>query len=269
MLSCSRDPVSNVDGDKVTLYFDQSVTFGSDKIKIGFDSLLAESRCPDNALVLCFWQGMAEIRVWLLEPGLDTVYIALGIEGLTDYPESDSYPAVDTLGLSLELIKLNPYPEDPDHMAPQSRYVATLKVTPEEPGENIDGVVRIVDIPPTVLLLDDYELEMAGIDGDYLDLRIRYGGGCKKHYFFLYMSPDAFMESNPLQVNLYLQHYANNDMCEAYIARELRFELTPIAELYRNTISPGGTVMVNMYEYYEDTPGNKISVPYYIAYPPD
>ena len=77
------------------------------------------------------------------------------------------------------------------------------------------------------------------------------------------------MASDPVQANIYLQHYANGDACEAYLADSLKFDLTPIKQLYRDHYLPGGEIILNVYDYFEDTPGDKISVSYYIDYPPD
>jgi len=263
---CSRNPSSSIDGDEVTLYYGQAVSFGADKVKIKFDSLLTESRCPDNPQICCFWQGMAAIQLSLITQDFDTIYIVARIEGMTDHPELDSYPAIDTLGLSIELIALDPYPHT-DQPAPASKYRAVIKVTPSAALSGIDGRVMIIDANPDNLLLDDYKIDSAYIEDDILTLKVAYGGGCKTHYFFAYVNTFIYM-SNPPQIDLYLHHFGNNDFCEAYVHQDLRFDLIPLAEYYRN-FEPGGEIIINMYEYIDDTPQIKTRVPYYIEYPPD
>ncbi len=263
---CSRNPSSFVDGDKVTLQYGQSVTIGPDKIKIKFDSLLTESRCPDDPTICCFWQGMAAIQISLVTQNSDTIYIVTAIEGLTKYPEMDSYPAIDTLGMSIELLKLDPYPHT-DQMPPQSEYRALLSVKPSISVGGVDGRVLIIDSHPNNLLRDKYAVDSAKIENDILTLSVAYGGGCKTHYFYAYVQ-SAIMESNPPQINMYLHHFGNNDFCDAYIHQNLKFDLLPLAEYYRN-FEPGGELIINIHEYRADTPQIKYGVPYYIEYPPD
>ncbi len=263
---CSRNPSSSINGDEVTLYYGQAVTFGADKVKIKFDSLLTESRCPDNPLILCFWQGMAAIQLSLITQDNDTANIIVAIEGLTEYPAQDSYPPIDTFGLSIELIALDPYPHT-DQLPPPSKYRAILKVKPSNSISGIDGRVMIIDANPIDLLRDNYSVDTAKIEDDLLTISVAYGGGCKTHYFYAYVH-SAIMESNPPQMNLYLHHFGNDDFCKALVHQNLKFDLIPLAEYYRN-FEPGGTLIINIYEYLDDTPQIKTSVSYYIEYPPD
>jgi hypothetical protein len=46
------------------------------------------------------------------------------------------------------------------------------------------------------------------------------------------MSPAAFLESYPVQANLYLRHNGNSDACDAAINETISLNLQPIAELY-------------------------------------
>ncbi|HHI02245.1 MAG: hypothetical protein DRP51_03175 [Candidatus Zixiibacteriota bacterium] len=259
---CSRNPNSFVRGDEVTIYFGQSVTFGPDKIKIKFDSLLIESRCPDNPLICCFWQGMAAIQLSLITQDGDTVRIVTAIEGLTQYPEEDSYPAVDTLGLSIELIKLDPYPRT-EEIPPQSEYQAVLKIKPSIIDYHIDGHVLIIDADPIDLLRDNYAIDSAKIEDDILTLSVAYGGGCKTHYFFAYVH-SFILKSNPPQMNLYLHHFGNDDLCEAYIHQKFRFDLTPLAEYYKGYDPDGGDLIIRLNEYWGDEPGMRDHITYSI-----
>ncbi len=263
---CSRNPGSSINGDEITLSYGQSVSFGPDKIKIKFDTLLTESRCPDNPLIVCFWQGMAAIQLSLITQDNDTAKIVVKIEGLTGYPESDNYPAIDTLGLSIDLINLDPYPHT-DQPRPLSEYRAMLKVKPSTSISGIDGRVMIIDANPNNLLRDDYSIDSAKIEDDILTLSVAYGGGCKTHYFYAYVH-SAIMESNPPQINLYLHHFGNNDFCKVLVHQNLKFDLNPLAEYFKQS-EPGYTLIINVHEYLVDTPQLKISVPFYIAYPPD
>ena len=71
---------------------------------------------------------------------------------------------------------------------------------------NISHFVIITNQPPDSIQLDPFDLEGIHIAGDTITLDITYSGGCKEHGFSLYMSPAAFLESYPVQANLYLLH---------------------------------------------------------------
>lgn len=259
---CSRNPDSSVLNDIVTLNYGQSVIFGPDKIKIKFDSLLTESRCPDHPLIKCFWQGMAAIQLALITPDDDTVLIVTSIEGFTKYPEHDSYPAVDTLGLSIELIELYPYPGS-DEPIPLSQYRATLRIKTSIADNGLDGRLLIIDGDPLNLLRDDYEIDSAFIEDDILTLKVAYGGGCKTHYFFAYV-PNFIYLSNPPQMDLYLHHFGNNDMCEAYIHRDLKFDLLPLADNFKNIEPDGYDIIIRLNELSDGVPSLKSSILYHI-----
>ena len=123
--------------------------------------------------------------------------------------------------------------------------------------------VIITDIHPDSLQLDAFALDSAAIQGNILTLTVSYSGGCAEHEFALYMSPSVFMESNPVQANLYLWHNANGDLCEAYLNKKISFDISKIADNYRNAYhSRAGVVRLNIYEYYEDEPGMRIQVGY-------
>lgn len=109
--------------------------------------------------------------------------------------------------------------------------------------------VVITDLAPDSIHLDPFSLEEAFVAGDTLHLRLSHGGGCANHEYRLFMSPAAFMESYPVQANLYLQHNGNNDMCDALLMPRLQFDLRPIAEAYRASYRSDGPVLLNLHGY--------------------
>ncbi len=123
--------------------------------------------------------------------------------------------------------------------------------------------VIIADVPPDSLQLTPFALNKASVNWDTLTLNISYSGGCEEHEFELYMSPAVFMESFPVQANIYLRHNGNGDACEAYITEDISFNISKIAENYRNSyFSRAGTVILNVFEYYESSPAKTIQVNY-------
>jgi hypothetical protein len=92
---------------------------------------------------------------------------------------------------------------------------------------------KIVECPEDVSS-DPVDVQRSRVLGDTLVLDVRYGGGCNEHTFSLCYEP-TFQESDPVQSTLRLIHDAHGDTCEAYPAAELRFDLSPLAELYEHT----------------------------------
>jgi len=125
----------------------------------------------------------------------------------------------------------------------------------------LDGsqFVIITNQPPNAIQLDPFDLEDIEISGDTITLNITYSGGCKEHGFSLYMSPAAFLESYPVQANLYLRHNSNGDTCEVFISESVSFNLRPIAELYKTAYGKYDELILNVYEYKSN---DKMSVSY-------
>ena len=84
------------------------------------------------------------------------------------------------------------------------------------------------------------------LKSDTLALRVAYGGGCAEHQFRLYGS-STFKESNPAQNRLTLVHDDGGDTCKALISEELRFDLTPLRELYQQIYERGGIILLRFY----------------------
>ncbi len=122
--------------------------------------------------------------------------------------------------------------------------------------------VIITDTPADSIWLDTFDLNAACVDGDLLTLDISYSGGCQRHDFALFMTPAAFMESNPVRANLILRHDAHNDACEAYLAREIEFDLRTIAELHRQFYGPPGEIALHIKNHPDGRNGTGQTVSY-------
>jgi len=74
---------------------------------------------------------------------------------------------------------------------------------------------------------DPIYLHEAFVDGNCLQIKLSYSGGCKEHTIDLArMHPWTASSSNVPTFEI--RHNANGDMCEAYFTKELRFDLTPL-----------------------------------------
>ena len=59
------------------------------------------------------------------------------------------------------------------------------------------------------------------------------------------------MESQPVQVRVFLSHWSFNDPCDAVVSRELRFDLGPVKQAYQAAYGvgdPGTTTVVLLLE---------------------
>lgn len=109
--------------------------------------------------------------------------------------------------------------------------------------------VEISDIAPEDLKKDQFDIDRSVIDGTSLMLALSSSGGCTEHAYSLTMTPAAFIESYPVQANIYLRHDAKGDACRAIITDTVVFDLTPIVELYRQMYGPNGQINLNLFDF--------------------
>ena len=79
---------------------------------------------------------------------------------------------------------------------------------------------------------DAAAIEEVNLVGDVLRLRVTHGGGCAHHDFKLY-GCTSFMESYPTQTTARLSHDAHSNRHEAFISKELRFDISPLKRAYQ------------------------------------
>lgn len=122
--------------------------------------------------------------------------------------------------------------------------------------------IQITNREPAHLLKDFFKLYQPKIFNNLLYMPIEYNGGCKIHEFILY-AHDAFLESDPVQVNLYLYHDAFNDPCYAIPVDCGGFNLEPLAELYHSYYQSYDTMILNIHTYDINDPDPvAFSIPY-------
>ncbi len=217
---------------EITLAYGETVFIDSLNVEMTFESIV-DYRCPTQ--VLCFWEGAAEVGLQLVYPPSDTHHVVLSIMGgiVGTIPEDGFLRIpIDVLGCRFTLVQLLPYPVHPDSLIADSEYVATLLVEPDPVPPPLDGEVMMTSSAWVRGSSDDFELDSVSVHGSAIDLYVAYSGGCRNHDFSLYMSPGAFHGADPREANLYLRHFADGDMCEAYIQRHLQFNLQPLLDLY-------------------------------------
>lgn len=269
LLSCAEKQAGDIAGSPaLNLAVDNPIVldFGETKevipgqLEMTFTSILQDSRCPLE--VECFWEGMGKIRLLVVELPADTHLVDVAIYGGATMSDYRGHTPVDTLGYRFTLMQLDPYPVI-DEPTPDAAYTATISVFRFDPMETGDGEVQFTDESPASLQVDPFELIEVFIDGDVLHLEVRYSGGCVEHDFDMFMSPEAFLESYPAQANLYLRHDDPDDACDAIIGRHLTFDVRPIAHLYELGYRRIDPIILNVYHYFNDQPGEKTKVIYH------
>lgn len=80
---------------------------------------------------------------------------------------------------------------------------------------------------PDSLATDPIYIHEAFVDGNCLQIKLSYSGGCKEHSLDL-VRLNPSIATNPSIPIFEISHNANGDMCEAYFTKELRFDLTPL-----------------------------------------
>lgn len=119
--------------------------------------------------------------------------------------------------------------------------------------------IEISDIAPGDLKKDSFSITHATIDNTSLYIVASSGGGCREHSYTLTMTPSAFMESFPVQANIYLRHDAKDDPCDAIVTDSVVFDLRPIVTLYQQMYGPNGQVNLNLFNF-EQTESTRLEL---------
>jgi hypothetical protein len=110
-----------------TVKYGQTIDIRSLGLKVGFQDVLEDSRCPLGCY--CYWEGVARLKITLQKKYQDTVYITVNIPGYVN-KDRGYHANVDTVGYRITLLQLDPYPIcDPAFHHQYSGYVALLEVS--------------------------------------------------------------------------------------------------------------------------------------------
>ncbi|MFH2034800.1 MAG: hypothetical protein ABIJ45_00210 [Candidatus Zixiibacteriota bacterium] len=245
-----------VSDSTVTLSLGQKAIILPDSLTIEFYQFGTESRCPMNAY--CFWEGMADIIVRMHTPGSDTIIGHVGITGASN----GSQLALVALGYHIEMTQLTPYPQDFGNLPNPNEYQATMHIVDATHNASDYEKIILSDLEPDNIFIDPFNLNSVSIDNDTIDINLTYSGGCETHLVWLFMSPPIFAESSPVQANLYIRHFGNDDNCDALITANYMFDLAPVADLYQTMYDDTNSIQLNIYDYFEGTPDSVISILY-------
>ena len=129
LTTCDNEESENIYvniNETFTLKCGESVIVKPDNLDLGFYEVISDSRCPTN--LRCFWEGAAEIKVWICEPGQSAKFIKLPIYGDVTYEDTIRHVVIDTLGYQLSLLQLDPYPDEFEERD-YSEYEATIFIS--------------------------------------------------------------------------------------------------------------------------------------------
>jgi len=108
------------------LNFGESKILTPDNLRVEFNQIIEESRCPGD--VLCPWEGRARIGLLLQSAG-DTVQVELTLPGFATQSDTLAHQPVDTIGYRITLLQLDPYPDTQRPPQRDSDYRALLNIS--------------------------------------------------------------------------------------------------------------------------------------------
>ncbi len=242
------DPLGKTGDDPELIYLDygQTVAVDDGQLKLSFVGPIYDARCGANEY--CDWEGFAEIKLRVTGPNGDSTVVMPAL--VQTYPEVTA-TAADIFGYRIQLIELMPYPGVASTNVDTSTWFKKATLEVQKQYDSVPDPVIITNINPKGLLVQGYDkIDSILIDHNVLKIRVRHSGGCQRHYFQLFMSPAGFVESDSVQADLYLRHFGIPDICMAWSASWVEVDLTPIANLYRQTYGQDGDVTLNIADCY-------------------
>jgi hypothetical protein len=111
-------------------------------------------------------------------------------------------------------------------------------------------VIVNFDTSPASWSQDPFQIQEAGVSGHTLQIRLSYGGGCRAHDVKA-VAWGGWMESNPVQVRVFLSHEDFDDPCDAWITRDFSFDLVSLKIAYQGVYGvgePGTTTLIILLE---------------------
>ena len=158
---------------------------------------------------------------------------------------------------------------EPDFGYPSSVFIDYSElIADEERGFEVklqsEMAVQLSAQAPASLQVDPFQLLDAQITGDLLEIQVEYGGGCRSHIFEITAHPSAFLESEPVQMNVHVSHQGNNDLCKALIRARRVFSLKPLKEAFQEIYPSGDQLILNIHGFMRDGSTTVLSILYKI-----
>ncbi len=264
-LACSDEPADPVGqdslrditvpdlSDNIRISYEQTVFVESEGLSVTFREF-SESRCPRGAV--CVWEGEGIVELVVENADGDVVSAVPVIRPGRD-PERLTWLKAYALDYSITLLELEPYPDLDDPSRPEE-YTALLAIEKLPDPTGCDHVM-FTQGDPAVMCRDELEIKGGAIDGIVLEVYVSYGGGCGDHEFILLGRPN-FMESFPVQIDLYVHHRNIDDYCDAIVSDTLCFDMRRVSELYEGTYQSCDDILVNVLDCNMNDPQERFQV---------
>lgn len=217
----------------IHLNYKQEVTIDG-KFNLRFEGVGADSRCPID--VFCFWAGDGEVFLRITTGNFSQRYIV--------------HTTLEPREIVIEnyLIQLI-------NLFPATR--SDRRIKPEEYNVDIRVTNLIRKSPYPVQLIDAGNIGMirkdmlnvteVSLENDILNFSVGYSGGCREHLIELFALKEI-AKSNPAQVTINLSHFANGDVCEAYVTRKVQFDLTALKQFLKSHYGINDRVILVMFD---------------------
>lgn len=115
------DPASYAVNEAFGLGGGQEAVIRGENLRLRFDDVLEDSRCPKA--VECFWTGQARIAIHVLQAGDSTT-----LEFNTNPAPGENRQSIPLGEYTIQLWSLDPYPQSPDRSPPLEDYHASMVV---------------------------------------------------------------------------------------------------------------------------------------------
>jgi hypothetical protein len=121
--SCSKKDVELREGTlELTLKRCGNGEIAGNNLRLCFDSLITDSRCPANAM--CIWQGTATAKFSFTKDNETKTFVLSTL----DMPPTYTKDTV-LMGYKIEFVNLSPYPGTVPMPVPADKIKAELKIT--------------------------------------------------------------------------------------------------------------------------------------------
>jgi hypothetical protein len=240
--------------ENILLAYEQTVFIESEGISITFREF-SDSRCPRGAV--CVWEGEGIVEL-LVENGEGDIASALPVIRPGRDPERHTWMKAYALDYRITLLKLEPCPDLNDPPSGAQEHTALLDIERIPDPSGCDHVM-FTQGDPSAMCRNELTIRGGSIDGIILDVYVTYGGGCGDHEFILLGRP-AFMESFPVQIDLYVHHGNIDDYCDAIVSDTLCFDLRRVAELYEGVYQSCDDILINVLDCNPGDPDEKFQV---------
>ncbi|MCK4550035.1 MAG: hypothetical protein KAU49_07685 [Candidatus Krumholzibacteria bacterium] len=239
--------------ENILLAYEQTVFVESEDLSITFREF-SESRCPKGAV--CIWEGEGIVEL-VIENGEGDVASALPVIRPGRDSERYTWLKAYVMDYRITLLELEPYPDLDDPSDPEE-YTALLDIEKIPDPSGCDHVM-FTQGDPSAMCRAELTIRGGAIDGIVLEIYVNYGGGCGDHEFMLLGKPN-FMESYPVQIDLYVHHRNIDDYCDAIVSDTLCLDVRRVAELYEGIYQSCDDILINVLDCNLNDPEEKFQV---------